>query len=592
MGESTGTVYLVGAGPGDPGLLTVRGAALLRRADAVVFDHLANISLLELAPASAEIRDVGKSGDGVHQMSQDGINDLLVEMARGRRIVVRLKGGDPFVLGRGGEEMIHLRRAGVPCVVVPGVTSATAAPACAGIPVTHRRVSATATIVTGHEDPTKDGPDVDWAGVARAGGTIVSLMGMSRLDAIASALVEGGRPAHTPAAAISWGCTPRQRVVAGTLGDIAERSAAAGIGAPGILVVGDVVRLREAIMPPSALPLAGRTVLVTRSRGQASRLVEALCDLGAAAVEAPAFRVVPPLDPEALRTAARKVGEYDWVVLTSANGVAALFDALAAQDLDARAFGSARVAAIGPGTAAALAERGVRADLVPERFIAEGILEALRGGPGVGEAPGAEQPPGAKDPSGSAARFRGGPGGGEAPGAEQPPGAKDPSGFAARFRGGPGGGEAPGAEQPPGAKEPRDVEGRRFLLFRAEEARDALPEGLRERGARAVDEVCAYRLQSSSPDPWVIERIDRGEIDAVTFTSGSTVRGLRDLLGGERLAALGRRAAVVSIGPITSAEVRRMGLDVSAEATEHSIPGLVAALVRHFGTGEGRQGEP
>ncbi|MDI7268653.1 MAG: uroporphyrinogen-III C-methyltransferase [Myxococcota bacterium] len=516
MGESTGTVYLVGAGPGDPGLLTVRGAALLRRADAVVFDHLANSSLLELAPASAEIRDVGKSGDGPHQMSQEGINDLLVEMARRRRIVVRLKGGDPFVLGRGGEEMIHLRRAGVPCVVVPGVTSATAVPACAGIPVTHRRVSATATIVTGHEDPTKDGPDVDWAGVARAGGTIVSLMGMSRIDAIASALVEGGRPAHTPAAAISWGCTPRRRVVAGTLGDIAERSAAAGIGAPGILVVGDVVRLREEIMPPSALPLAGRTVLVTRSRGQASRLVEALCDLGAAAVEAPAFRVVPPLDPEALRTAARKVGEYDWVVLTSANGVAALFDALAAQDLDARAFGSARVAAIGPGTAAALADRGVRADLVPERFIAEGILEALAD---------------------------------------------------------------------------RDAAGRRFLLCRAQEAGDALPEGLRERGARAVDEICAYRLQRESPDPWVIERIDRGEIDAVTFTSGSTVRGLRELLGEDRFAALGRRAAVVSIGPITSAEARRMGLDVAAEAAEHSIPGLVAALVRHFG-GEGRQGEP
>ena len=359
------TVYLVGAGPGDPGLLTRRGAELLARADVVVYDRLAPRALLELAPANAERVDVGKAPGDV-AMGQDAINALLVDRGARGLEVVRLKGGDPFVFGRGAEEAEALRDAGVTFEVVPGITSAIAAAAYAGIPVTHRGLSTHFTVVTGHEDPAKGAIDTDWDALARAGGTLVILMGAGRIEELARRLVAGGRSPETAVAAVQWGTRPEQRTVRATLGTIAD----AGVQPPSAIVVGPVAGIDLAWF--EARPLFGRTVVVTRAREQASELRARLERLGATVVELPTIAIeaidfdLPPLD------------EYAWLVFTSANGVDAFFDrGLVRAGLDARALGRVRVAAIGPGTAAALGRRGIRADLLPERFVAESLLEAF-----------------------------------------------------------------------------------------------------------------------------------------------------------------------------------------------------------------------
>jgi uroporphyrinogen III methyltransferase/synthase len=362
------TVYLVGAGPGDPGLLTVRGAELLAIADVVVYDRLASPRLLDLAPVAAERIDVGKA-PGRHAtvgMAQADIDRLLVERGQSGATVIRLKGGDPFVFGRGGEEAEALLAAGVPFEVVPGVTSAIAAPAYAGIPVTHRGLSTHVTIVTGHEDPTKEASDTDWAALARAGGTLVVLMGAGRVASIAQLLIEGGRAPDTPVAAVRWGTHPRQRTIRSTL----ARIGAEVVEAPSAIVVGPVAALDLAWF--ERRPLFGRRVVVTRAREQASALHARLVDLGAEVIELPAITVKP------LEFELPNLSEYVWVVLTSANGVDAFFTrGLRARGLDARALAGVRVAAIGPGTAAALARFGVHADLVPERFVAEALVDAF-----------------------------------------------------------------------------------------------------------------------------------------------------------------------------------------------------------------------
>lgn len=366
------TVYLVGAGPGDPGLLTVRGAEVLRRADVVVFDRLSVESLLELAPGGAERISVGKA-PGKATMSQEAINELLVERGRSHTTVVRLKGGDPFVFARGGEEAAALMAAGVPFEVVPGVSSALAAPAYAGIPVTLRHSSTSFTVVTGHEDPSvgEDGT-VDWRAVAAVGGTIVILMGVARLGRIAEELIAGGLSPHTPAAAVRWGTRPEQATTRATLATLADQP----LQSPSVIVVGEVAAVDLAWF--ERRPLFGKRVVVTRTREQASQLSAALRDAGAVAVEVPVIEVADPADGGgALRAAVTELGTYDWVVVTSPNGARRLLDALAAAGLDARAFGGAQVAAIGPGTAAALVAGGIRADLVPERYVAEGLLDAF-----------------------------------------------------------------------------------------------------------------------------------------------------------------------------------------------------------------------
>jgi uroporphyrinogen III methyltransferase / synthase len=360
------TVYLVGAGPGDPGLLTVRGAEVLRGADVVVYDRLSVATLLDLAPPHAECISVGKS-PGHASATQDEINALLVARGKAGEQVVRLKGGDPFVFARGGEEAAALAAAGVAFEIVPGITSAIAVPAYAGVPVTHRGLSTSFTVVTGHEDPWAAG-DTDWEAVARVGGTIVVLMGVATRAAIAERLVAGGMAADTPVAAITWGTRPEQRTVRTTLG----RLGAAPVDSPATIVIGAVAGLDLGWF--ESRPLFGRTVAVTRTREQASQLSAQLRALGAAVIEAPAIVVRDPDDGgAALRAAAKQVASYDWVVFTSANAVQRFVPLLR----DSRAFGPAHIAVIGPGTADALAEWHLAADLVPDVFVAESLLEAF-----------------------------------------------------------------------------------------------------------------------------------------------------------------------------------------------------------------------
>jgi len=365
------TVYLVGAGPGDPGLLTARALELIARAEVIVHDRLIPPGALDGARPDAELIYVGKEGGG-ESVAQAEIEALLLEHGLSGREVVRLKGGDPFVFGRGGEEAEALREAGIPFEVVPGVSAGVAAPAYAGIPVTHRELSSAVAFVTGHEDPAKEDSALDWEALARFPGTLVVYMGVRRLEAIAAALIAGGRSPEQPAALVQRGTLADQRVVVAPLREIAALAHDQGIGAPAVALFGEVASLREGLAWFEERPLAGLSVAVTRARAQASGLAARLRELGASVIEAPAIRVRalpgPPLDLDG----------YDLVCLTSPNGVDALFERLAAGGRDARALAGARVAAIGPGTAAALRRRGVIADVVPaERFVAEGLVEAL-----------------------------------------------------------------------------------------------------------------------------------------------------------------------------------------------------------------------
>ena len=375
-----GVVWLVGAGPGDPELITVAGRAALGRADVVVYDRLAAPELLREAPAAALLIDAGKAPNA-HTLGQDAINAVLAEHALAGRTVVRLKGGDPFVFGRGGEEAIYLRERGIPVRVVPGVTSAMAAPASAGIPVTQRGVSGSVLIATGHESAgteRADSPDAhDWEAMARAAGTLVFLMGVERLAGITERLVQAGRPAEQPAALIHRGSTPRQTVLTATLGTIAAEARARGVRPPAALVVGEVVRLREQIAWTESLPLAGARVLVTRTREQASGLAARLRDLGAIPLEFPAIACQPVHDPTDLDAVLTALDRYNWTVFTSQNGVEAALHRLDTLGLDARAFAGTRIAAVGPATARALKERGLRADLTPSTFTAAGLAAEL-----------------------------------------------------------------------------------------------------------------------------------------------------------------------------------------------------------------------
>ena len=373
-----GTVYLVGGGPGDPGLMGLRAARLLASATFVAYDRLSPPEALALCPAEAEQVYVGKLPDR-HALAQEEINELLVARARAGDAVVRFKGGDPFVLGRGSEEASACVAAGVAFEVVPGVTAGVAAPAYAGIPVTHRVMAPAFAVVTGHEDPTKPEAQVDYAALARFPGTLLLYMGVGRLRAIAAALVAAGREATTPVALVRWGTTPRQQTISGTLGDIAERVESAGFTNPAIIVVGDVVGLRDELSWFERRPLYGLSVLVPRTRHQAGELSERLRVLGAEPVEAPTIAIQASRTPQLLRAALTDVGNgaYDWVALTSANGVAAVVEQLAELARDARLFAPVRLAAVGPGTAEALAAAGLRAELVPPTATTGELAAAL-----------------------------------------------------------------------------------------------------------------------------------------------------------------------------------------------------------------------
>ena len=372
----TGKVYLVGAGPGDPKLLTLRGKECLEQADVIVYDYLANPVLLEHARADAERIYVGRRGRGEYG-NQEEINRVMIERARAGKTVVRLKGGDPFVFGRGGEEAEAVADAGVPFEVVPGVTSAIAAPAYAGIPVTHRTLASSVALVTGHEDPEKPSPTVEWDRLASTGGTVVFLMGMKNLPAIVAHLTASGRPVSTPVALIRWGTRTEQKTVIGTLSDIVKKAEAAMMEPPTVIVVGEVVKLRAKLNWFETRPLFGTTVLVTRPREQAGEFAELLTAYGAHVITFPTIAIVPPRDWETLDRAIAELPRFDWIIFTSINGVRFFFERLRALGRDTRALGRARLCAIGPRTAEALSAVGLTADRIPDEYQAEGVVEVL-----------------------------------------------------------------------------------------------------------------------------------------------------------------------------------------------------------------------
>jgi len=507
MSARPGVVYLVGAGPGDPGLITLRALELIAAADIVFHDRLIPAAALQSARDDAELVYVGKE-PGRPTIPQDEIEERMIAAARRGQSVVRLKGGDPFVFGRGGEEAEALREAGVEFEVVPGVTAGVAGPAYAGIPVTHRDESSAVAFVTGHEDPEKEESALDWAALAGFPGTLVVYMGVSRLADHAAALIDAGRDADEPAAAIERGTMDGQRALTATLGTIAEAVSRDGLAPPVVVVIGAVAAKRESLAWLERRPLHGKRVVVTRARSQASGLAARLRGLGAEVIELPAIRIEPRTSTEDVRGAIRDLHSYSLVCLTSPNGVRLLFEAMAEAGRDARALSNATVAAIGPGTAAALAERGIAADVVPARYVAEALVEALEG---------------------------------------------------------------------------VDVTDRPVLVARAAEARDVLPDALRERGAK-VDVVALYETIAEVPEPGAVTAAR--DADYLTFTSSSTVRNFVAAVGGE----LAVSARVVSIGPVTSEAARQAGLPVQVEAEQHDIGGLIRALVADSSSGHRERG--
>ena len=485
-------VYIVGAGPGDPGLFTRAGAEALAGADVVVYDRLASPELLALARVDAELVYVGKASSQ-HTRTQDEINAILAGYALQGKSVCRLKGGDPFVFGRGGEEAAYLRERHISFVIIPGVTSAIAVPAYAGIPVTDRRCASSFAVITGHEDADKTDSTLDWAGIAHGADTLVFLMGLSNLSTIAEQLIAHGRPAATPAAAIQQGSTPQQRVVTGTLADIAERVKGAQLKSPVITVVGEVVALREQLAWFETRPLFGKRILVTRSREQAGTLSAMIAAVGAVPIECPLIRITPlPAADDLLP----RLQRADWIIFTSANGLPNLLGQLHVLGSDIRALGTAKIAVIGPATAEVVQRYGLRIDCLPDEYIAEAVAECIP-----------------------------------------------------------------------------DPQGKHIVIARAETAREVLPERLAARGA-TVDVIPVYRTVVED-----CELPDLATIDAITFTSSSTVRNFRTRYPD---AAFHDGPLVASIGPITSQTARDMGLPVDIEASEHTIPALVTALVDHF----------
>jgi uroporphyrinogen III methyltransferase/synthase len=484
----------------------------LSRADVVLYDALVHPAVLNRARPGAALVFVGKRA-GHEGLPQSEINALLVAHARQGKRVCRLKGGDPFLFGRGSEEAEVLAREGIAFEVVPGVTSALGATAYAGIPLTHRTHASSVALITSTEHANKALSAHDWSKLATATQTIVIFMGARKLREEMERLVQHGRAAETPAAVIQWGTRAEQRVVVGTVGDVAQRAEEAGLGAPALVVVGEVVRLRDTLRWWDRAPLFGRRVVVTRAREQAGPLIEALAERGAEPVHFPAIQFATPTDPARVAQAAREVDRYQLVVFTSANGVDRFFRALTDAGRDARALGCSLVVAIGPATAAALEQRGIRADAVPPEYRGEAAAEAAIS-------------------------------------------------LLQQHLGG--------------------TVGRRVLLARAEVARETLPQRLRDAGAD-VEVVPVYRtVPAEARDVEAIRSaLAAGQIDAITFTSSSTVEHVCEALGGNA-AELLAPVVVASIGPVTSETARRYGLHVTVEAERYTIPGLIDALEVHY----------
>lgn len=502
-------VYLVGAGPGDTGLLTLKGKSCIEKADVIVYDYLSADELLKYARKDAELIYAGKKG-GDHTLTQTQINALLVEKAKLGHMVTRLKGGDPFIFGRGGEEIEALLEEGLSFEVVPGVTSAIAAPAYAGIPLTHRKFTSTVTFITGHEDPTKKDSSINWKALAENSGTLVFLMGVKNLPNIVTQLQENGMDADTPAALVRWGTTTRQQAVTGTLETITDNVRAAGLKAPCIIVVGDVISLREKMKWFENRPLFGKKVVVTRARAQASDMISRLTELGAQCLEYPVIKTVPPQNFSLLDTAIDSLDTYDWIIFTSVNGVEFFFNRLLDKGKDARNLGGLKTACIGPVTADRLKSYGINTDILPESYRAESIIAAFKN-------------------------------------------------------------EA--------------VSGNRMLLPRAAEARPILPEELSKMGAM-IDEIAAYHTVNDTENAdRLIQQLEQGTIDLITFTSSSTVTNFKGLIPENRFESLLKNVIIASIGPITSETAEKNGFPVHVEAESYTIDGLCEKIVTYYQKG-------
>ena len=518
MKKVSGIVYLVGAGSGDPGLITVKGARLLEQAEVVVYDALSDPRLLAHCPQAEQIY-VGKRA-AAHSFTQEQINALLVEKGSAGKRVVRLKGGDPFVFGRGGEECEALKAAGVAFEVVPGVTAAIAAPCYAGIPVTHRDFNSSFTLITGHEkeEEYKDdqakargaatgSSDLDWSAIAKLP-CISFYMGVKSLPRICAKLVENGMNPDMPAASIQWGTTPRQRTVVATVSTLARRVAEENITPPAMTIIGKVVTLRDTMNWFEKRPLFGQTIVVTRTRQQASDLSQQLEDLGAGVIEAPTIEIAPPADSTHVDAALARLHDYDWVVFTSANGVVQTKHKLLDFGLDARRFGKAKIATIGDATAAAVREQlCLNVDLCPQSFVAEALADELiqRG----------------------------------------------------------------------------EVSGRKFLLLRADIARPVLRERLDGAGAAQVHDIAVYETRpAASLPPHLIDALEEKRVNWITFTSSSTAKNFAALIGGDYRQKLAG-VKLASIGPITTAALKELGLEPTLEAKTFNVDGLVKAIASH-----------
>jgi uroporphyrinogen III methyltransferase/synthase len=501
--SAIGICHLAGAGPGDLGLVTLRVRELLGSAEVVVFDYLCNPEMLKWAARDAEIIYAGKKA-GQHTLRQEEINALLVRKTGEGKRVLRLKGGDPFLFGRGGEEAEALAAAGLAFEIIPGVTSALAAPAYAGIPVTHRDFTSSLTIFTGHEDPEKTESSLDYAKLAALPGTKVMLMGVERIGPITDQLMRNGLSGETPVALVRWGTTGKQQTLSGTVGNIAKRVEETGFSAPAVAVFGEVATLRDKLGWFEKRPLRGRRIVVTRTRAQAGVLSAGLRELGGDVYELPTIRIEPPTDLLAFGQLVQDVHQYDWLVFTSPNGVTAFFEMFFKIYSDARSLGSVRIAAIGPATAKRVRDFHVAVDLQPSEFVAEAILREFR--------------------------------------------------------------EKEGS-----------VENQRFLLARAEQAREVLPAELSKMGA-IVDEAVAYRTVPETEDvSGGIARFRSEGADLITFTSSSTVENFMAL---KLPLPPGLRTA--SIGPITTETMKKLGLRVDIEARQYDIPGLIAAVREYY----------
>jgi uroporphyrinogen III methyltransferase/synthase len=501
-----GKVYIVGAGPGDVGLLTVKGVKCLRRAEVVIYDFHLNAQVLNYINHDAEFIYAGKQS-GHHTMTQDEINEILIRKAKEGKIVCRLKGGDPFIFGRGGEEAEALAKNGIEFEVVPGVSSSVAAPAYAGIPLTHRLYSSSFAVIPGYEDTTKKESAIDWSKLSTSVGTLVFLMAVKNIDIVTQKLIENGRGPDTPVAVIRWGTRPDQKTITGTLKNIVRLVKDKDIKPPAVMIVGDVVRLRNSLKWYEKKPMFGHRILVTREHLDGFELLE---ELGAEIIEFPTIKIVPPVDHRELDRTIDNIDTYDCLIFTSKNGVKYFFERFFEKDRDIRDLKGIKICAVGSKTSQEINKYGIKVDLIPDEFSSEGLVKLVEG-----------------------------------------------------FKGTKG----------------RGLEGMRFLLPRAEKAREILPEKVKELGGH-VDIPVTYRSIRPETHGKRLRRFLReGKISIATFTSAATFINFMDIMGGNAEDLL-RGVAIASIGPVTSKAIEKAGLKVDIMPREATIEALVEEIIK------------